>query len=39
MNVQNIPRNQKDVKRAFVPKLDAFLFFDYKAIEVRLLAY
>jgi DNA polymerase I len=27
------------VKRAFTPKLDAFLFFDYKAIEVRLLAY
>jgi DNA polymerase-1 len=39
VNVQNIPRSQKDVKRAFVPKLDAFLFFDYKAIEVRLLAY
>ena len=38
MNVQNIPRSQKDVKRGFVPKLDAFLFFDYKAIEVRLLA-
>lgn len=39
MNIQNIPRTQKDVKRAFTPKLDAFLFFDYKAIEVRLLAY
>jgi DNA polymerase-1 len=39
MNVQNIPRTQKDVKRAFIPKNDAFLFFDYKAIEVRLLAY
>jgi DNA polymerase-1 len=39
VNVQNIPRSQKDVKRAFEPKLDAFLFFDYKAIEVRLLAY
>jgi len=39
VNVQNIPRSQKDVKRGFVPKLDAFLFFDYKAIEVRLLAY
>jgi DNA polymerase-1 len=39
MNVQNIPRTQKDVKRAFVPKLSCFLFFDYKAIEVRLLAY
>lgn len=39
INVQNIPRSQKDVKRAFLPKFDAFLFFDYKAIEVRLLAY
>jgi DNA polymerase-1 len=39
MNIQNIPRTQKDVKYAFTPKLDAFLFFDYKAIEVRLLAY
>lgn len=39
MNIQNIPRTQKDVKRAFLPKLDALLFFDYKAIEVRLLAY
>ena len=27
------------MKRAFEPKLDAFLFFDYKAIEVRLLGY
>lgn len=39
MNVQNIPRSQKDVKRAFEPSLDVYLFFDYKAIEVRLLAY
>lgn len=39
MNVQNIPRAQKDVKRAFLPKSDCFLFFDYKAIEVRLLAF
>ena len=39
MNVKNIPLTQKDVKRAFVPKHDCFLFFDYKAIEVRLLAY
>jgi DNA polymerase-1 len=39
VNVQNIPRTQKDVKRGFIPKLDAFFFFDYKAIEVRLLAY
>lgn len=27
------------MKRAFVPKHDAFVFFDYKAIEVRMLAY
>lgn len=39
INVQNIPRAQKDVKRAFVPKNDAFVFFDYKAIEVRMLAF
>lgn len=39
MNVQNIPRAQKDVKRAFIPKNNCFLFFDYKAIEVRLLAF
>lgn len=39
MNVQNIPRSDKVVKRAFVPKLDAFLFFDYEQIELRLLAY
>lgn len=28
-----------DVRRAFIPKLDAFLFFDYVAVEIRLLAY
>lgn len=39
MNIQNIPRSDKVVKRAFVPKLDAFLFFDYEQIELRLLAY
>ena len=39
MNFQNIPRTNKDVKRALVPKLDAFLFFDYKQIEPRFLAY
>ena len=27
------------MKRAFVPKQDAFVFFDYKAIEVRMLAF
>src|SRR5712664_450557 len=39
MNFQNIPRSDKVVKTAFVPKLDAFMFFDYKQIEPRLLAY
>lgn len=39
MNYQNIPRSDKVVKTAFVPKLDALMFFDYKAIEMRLLAF
>lgn len=39
MNYQNIPRSDKIVKRAFVPKLDALLYFDYKNIEPRLLAF
>jgi len=39
VNVQNIPRDDKVVKQAFVPKLDAFLFADYPNIEAKLLAY
>jgi DNA polymerase I len=39
MNFQNIPRDDKVVKRAFVPKRGAFSFFDYKQIEPRLTAY
>lgn len=41
MNVQNVSGTKlgMDVRRAFVPKLDAFLFFDYVAVEIRLLAY
>lgn len=39
MNLQNIPRADKVVKRAFVPKQDALLYFDYEQIELRLLAY
>lgn len=39
MNIQNIPRKDKLVKVAFLPKLDALLCFDYKQIEPRLLAY
>lgn len=38
-NLQNIPRKLTDVKQCFVPKLDAFLFLDYVAVEVRLLAF
>ena len=39
MNLQNIPRADKTIKRAFLPKLDALLFFDYKQIELRMLAF
>lgn len=39
MNFQNIPRKDKVVKRAFVPKQDVLLFFDYSQIEFVLLAY
>lgn len=38
-NLQTIPRDQKDVKRAFIPKLDCFLFSDYPNIELKLLAF
>lgn len=39
MNFQNIPRSDKVIKKAFIPKLDALCFFDYEQIELRLLAY
>lgn len=39
MNIQTLPRKDKVVKRAFVPKLDYFLFADYDQIEMRVLAY
>lgn len=39
MNVQNLPRDFISVKQAFLPKLDAFLFFDYKNIEPRLFGH
>lgn len=39
MNFQNIPRTDKTIKRAIVPKLGALSFFDYAAIEPRLFAY
>lgn len=39
MNLQNLPRSDDVIKRAFLPKLDLFLFADYSSIEYRLLAY
>lgn len=39
MNIQTLPRKDKLVKRAFVPKLDYLLFADYDQIEMRILAY
>jgi DNA polymerase-1 len=39
MNFQNIPRSNKLIKRAIVPKLDTLAMFDYEQIEYRLLAY
>jgi len=39
VNIQTIPRKDKVVKAAFVPKLDAFLFADYPNIELKLLAF
>lgn len=39
MNFQNIPRDDKVIKRAIVPRLGALSFFDYAAIEPRLFAY
>lgn len=39
MNLQNIPRDDKTIKRAIVPKLGALSFFDYAAIEPRLFAW
>lgn len=39
INWQNIPRDDKAVKRAVVPKRGAFIFADYKQIEPRLTAY
>jgi len=39
MNIQTLPRKDKVVKRAFVPKLDYLVFADYDQIEMRCLAY
>jgi len=39
MNFQNIPRDDKTVKRAILPKRGALSFFDYSQVEPRLFAY
>lgn len=39
MNIQNIPRKDKTIKRAVLPKTDALLLFDYSQIEYRLWAW
>lgn len=39
MNFQNIPRDDKTVKRAVLPKRGAFSFFDYSQVEPRLFGY
>lgn len=39
MNFQNIPRQDKLIKRAFGAKNDGLAFFDYAQIEYRLLGY
>lgn len=39
MNFQNIPRDNKSVKRAFLGKRGLLHFFDYSQIEPRLFAY
>ncbi len=38
MNIQTIPRKDKVVKAAFVPKLDAIMAADYPNIELKVLA-
>lgn len=39
MNLQNLPREDKVVKRCFIPKLDRFIFADYNSIEYRILGF
>jgi DNA polymerase-1 len=39
VNFQNIPRSDKVVKQAFIPKQECLVYFDYKQIEPRLMAY
>lgn len=39
MNWQNIPRDDKLIKEAVIPKLDALLYLDYSNMELRILGY
>lgn len=39
MNLQNLPRDDKVIKRCIVPKRGVLSFFDYSAIEPRTFAY
>jgi DNA polymerase-1 len=39
VNIQNVPRDDKVVKAAFRPRLDALLFYDYPSIENKLLGF
>lgn len=39
MNWQNVPRDDKTIKRAVLPKRGALVFADYSQIEPRLTAY
>lgn len=39
LNVQTLPRSDKVVKTAFVPKLHAFMLCDYPNIELKVLAF
>lgn len=39
VNVQTIPRDDKAVKKGFIPKLDCIFFADYPNIELKLLAW
>lgn len=39
MNWQNIPRDDKTIKRAVIPKRGSFSFFDYSQVEPRLFGF
>ena len=39
MNFQNIPRDDKTIRKLIVPKKDVLSFWDYSNLELRVLAY